>query len=631
MNKYLFILMLPFIPFIAEAQDHSHHNHEAHAGMMNNSMQKETVDFWTCSMHPQIKLPKAGKCPICSMDLIPVYKEGVGEETSRSDVTLKLSSVAETLARISTRMVVRKPVEKSVRMVGILDYDETRLNHITAWVPGRIDRMFVDYAGIRVNKGDHMVEVYSPELISAQEELIQASRSLKRLGSGSALVRKSTEQALVSAREKLMLLGLTETQVRQIEKSARVKDKVTIYAPASGVVVERNVTEGMYVQTGTRIYSIARLDSLWLHLDAYESDLPWLRYGQDVEFTTKAIPGKVFHGTISFISPVVDRLTRTTKVRVNVDNSEGSLKPGLFVNGLVKANVYGEGKVVDTSLAGKFIGPMHPEIVRDDPGSCPICGMDLVTAESLGYVTSESNNQAPIVIPHTAPLITGKRAVVYVKAPEKSIYELREVVLGPRAGDFYIVESGLKEGELVVTNGAFKIDADLQIKGKGSMMNPEDIRQTDIDSEEKGSHVQHSKKGGLEILPEDLTMIFKEYLTLSEALAEDNLPGATESLTSVSEMLKKMDTHNLQIDVFNQARKQGDLESIRNHFEILSTKLLKELSNYRLPKDLNVFKAYCPMAGSSKKGAFWLQQGKEVRNPYFGASMLSCGEIKGAM
>ena len=154
-------------------------------------------------------------------------------------------------------------------------------------------------------------------------------------------------------------------------------------------------------------------------------------------------------------------------------NREGLLKPGLFVSGTIKAKVFAEGKVMETSLKGKFVGPMHPEIIRDEPGTCPVCGMDLVPAEELGYFTAEKEIELPLVIPESAPLVTGTRAVVYVKDPESPIYKLRNVTLGPKAGGFYIVLDGLKEGELVVTHGAFKIDADLQIKGQASMMNPQ--------------------------------------------------------------------------------------------------------------------------------------------------------------
>jgi len=242
-----------------------------------------------------------------------------------------------------------------------------------------------------------------------------------------------------------------------------------------GIVIHKNATEGMYVNTGTPIYRVADLSRLWVKLDAYESDLPWIRYGQEVEFTTQAYPGQVFKGTISFIDPVLNDKTRTVKVRVNVDNSQGELKPQMFVKAIVHSQVAGVGKIMAAELAGKWICPMHPDVVKTQAGSCDICGMDLVTTESLGYVKADTPEKAPLVIPVSAPLITGKRAVVYVQVPntEKPTYQGREIVLGPRAGDYYIVKSGLAEGEIVVTNGNFKIDSAMQIQAKPSMMNPQ--------------------------------------------------------------------------------------------------------------------------------------------------------------
>jgi Cu(I)/Ag(I) efflux system membrane fusion protein len=183
----------------------------------------------------------------------------------------------------------------------------------------------------------------------------------------------------------------------------------------------------------------------------------------------------VFKGKISFIAPVLDAKTRTVKLRVNVDNSEGKLKPGMFVRATVRAKVAQSGTVMDPEMAGKWICPMHPSVIKSQFGTCEKCGMDLVTTESLGYVQAGEPNEAPLVIPTSAPLITGKRAVVYVRLPntEKPTFEGREIVLGPRAGDYYIVESGLMEGEIVVTNGSFKIDSALQIQAKPSMMSPE--------------------------------------------------------------------------------------------------------------------------------------------------------------
>jgi len=252
-------------------------------------------------------------------------------------------------------------------------------------------------------------------------------------------------------------------------------DHVTIYAPTEGVVTEKHATEGMYVEVGTKIYTIADLSQLWVKLDAYESDLPWLRYGQEVEFTTQAYPGQPFKGAISFIDPVLDDKTRTVKVRVNVDNSDGKLKPQMFVKAIVHSKIAASGRVMTAEMAGKWICPMHPDVVKLAKGSCDICGMDLVTTESLGYVRADEPKEPPLVIPASAALITGKRAVVYVNMPdtEKPTFQGREIVLGPRAGDYYLVESGLQEGEIIVTNGNFKIDSALQIQAKPSMMNPE--------------------------------------------------------------------------------------------------------------------------------------------------------------
>jgi Cu(I)/Ag(I) efflux system membrane fusion protein len=437
------------------------------------SSQQTKQEIWTCSMHPQIRQPKPGKCPICFMDLIPVNRQDI----QASERQISFSPEAVKLMDIQTAIVERKFAETQIRMVGKVDYDESKIKHITAWVPGRIDRLYVDFTGIVVSEGDHMVYLYSPQLISAQAELLQTVDAKKRLKPDSSefLVR-STNETLNAAREKLRLLGLTAEQIEEVEKTGQPTDHITITSPIGGIVIEKNANQGMYIDTGTKIYTIADLSQVWVKLDAYESDLVWLRYGQGVEFTTEAYPGEVFKGTISFMSPVLDAQTRTVKLRVNVKNPDGKLKPEMFVRAVVRSKVAMSGNVMDPALAGKWICPMHPSVIKPISGQCDICEMDLVKTETLGYVSAgQDDEQIPLVIPATAPLITGKRAVVYVRLPDanKPTFEGREVVLGPRAGDYYIVNEGLAEGESVVTNGSFKIDADLQIQAKPSMMSPQ--------------------------------------------------------------------------------------------------------------------------------------------------------------
>ena len=503
-------------------------------------------EVWTCSMHPQIKLPKPGKCPLCSMDLILLENGGDVDDGERE---ISISPYAAKLIEVETSEVTRHFLDAEVRMVGKVDFDETRVSNISAWVPGRLDRLFVNYTGIKVKKGDHMVEIYSPDLLTAQEELIQALNTVKTLKqSKSRIVRRTAESTVTAAREKLRLLGLTSKQIRRIETRRKASDTITINAPAAGVVILKNAQEGMYVKTGTKIYTIADLSSVWIKLDAYESDLAWIRYGGKVEFTTETYPGKIFKGTISFIDPVIDPVTRTAKVRVTVPNKNLSLKPGMFVHAVVRSKVGAEGYVVNTDLTGKWIGPMHPEIIKDKPGICDICEMPLVSAESLGYAGQEQS-VAPLVIPVTAALKTGKRTVVYLERSEmdRPTYEGREIVIGPRLGHFYVVKEGLREGERVVSRGAFKLDAEMQIQAKPSMMyaggvtsSPshagKDSRQLTAKSESPGVHEPLNVPGKFRV---QLGKVVNAYFEIQRALADDNSKMAGQHAISTRERLSR--------------------------------------------------------------------------------------------
>ena len=449
-------------------------------GSMHDRHGAKASTVWTCSMHPQVRQPGPGQCPICGMDLISLDGEDSGLATStETDRRLTVSPEAAALMNVQVTPVERRYVEAEVRLAGKVAYDETRLSDITAWVAGRIDRMYVDYTGTTVNQGDHLAEIYSPELLVAQDELLQAKQSLDALGPDAhSSIRRSTMSLLESSREKLRLWGLKDEQIREIEARGTTTDHVTLHAPVGGIVIEKSAKEGVYVKTGSRIYTIADLSRVWIMLDAYESDLVWLRYGQPVQFTTEAYPGDVFEGKIAFIDPVLDDRRRTVSIRVNVMNDDRRLKPGMFIRAVATAKIAAAGIVMAPDLAGKWISPMHPEIVKDKPGPCDICGMPMVKAEDLGYVTPQATGEGepkPLVIPASAVLMTGKRAVVYVRVPDadKPTFEGREVVLGPRASDYYLVKDGLSEGELVVTRGAFKIDSALQIQAKPSMMNPQ--------------------------------------------------------------------------------------------------------------------------------------------------------------
>ena len=580
------------------------------AQTMQHTHEKESqAQWWTCSMHPQIKLPEPGQCPICFMDLIPL-ETGDSDEGPRE---LKMSATAVKLAEISTQTVRRSVAQAKVRLSGKVEYDETRLGKITAWVPGRLERLYVDYTGVTVNKGDALVELYSPSLYAAQEELLQALKNTQNVRQG--LARESALITLEAAREKLKLLGLTSEQIQEIESRGTSIDQVKIYSPMSGVVVHKNAIEGMYVSRGTKIYEIADLSRVWIVLDAYESDLPWLKLGQNVEFTVEALPGQVFTGQIVFIDPVLDDKTRTIKVRLNLDNSKGLLKPGMFVRATVYSNI-------EKAPGGK---------------------------------------KQPLLIPASAVLRTGKRAVVYVKVPgtEEPTFEGREVELGARAGDDYIVISGLQEGEEVVVKGNFKIDSAMQIMAKPSMMSPEGgVAMTGHENHGASPTAKPQTKSTEQTKTKDerfkvsenfhtaLTSVYNAYFSAQAALANDDLKKSKNDLSSLGEAVRAIDSKNAGLQGTAEQRWNEYQKELQNHtqhaqhwstiaevrkaFESISNTLLTIEKEFGHGGDQTFYEIFCSMA-FDKAGAVWLQTEKEVKNPYFGASMLRCGEVRSEM
>jgi len=602
----------------------STHDHGSSAAGPNQPVVAKGQTWWTCSMHPQIRQPKTGKCPLCFMDLIRESAEG-GNLGPRQ---ISFSEEAIKLMEIDTTAVERRFVTSEIRMVGKIDFDETRVKHVTAWVPGRIDRLYADFTGIRVAEGDHMVHLYSKELLEDQRALLAAIAGAANIRPDSSDFADRMKSANVEAvRTRLRLRGLTDEQIGKIERAGEPLTHLTIYSPIGGVVIEKNASEGMYVEVGTRIYTIADLSKLWVKLDAYESDLPWIRYGQQVEFTTEAYPGEIFTGKVSFRDPVLNARTRTVKVRVNVDNPDGRLKPEMFVRAVLRARVARGGAVMTPDLAGKWICPMHPSIVKEQSDICDICEMDLVKTESL-YAVGGEPNQPPLVIPASAPLITGKRAVVYVRVPgaEKPTFEGREVLLGPRAGDYYLVTEGLEEGEIVVTNGNFKIDSALQIQAKPSMMSAEgDSKVLDVSDEFR----------------RQLWAIVEKYMRLQKALAGDDPEGSVEAAGDMMEALSGVDmglvtgeAHDLWAShlaamkvALNKIKGAEEIEPMRNAFEGLSKELITAAGRFGIPQGKRLYRAHCPMAFDDR-GADWLQLNADILNPYFGSSMLKCGEVK---
>ncbi|HPB31805.1 MAG TPA: efflux RND transporter periplasmic adaptor subunit, partial [Candidatus Sumerlaeota bacterium] len=380
--------------------------------------------------------------------------------------------------------------------------------------------------------------------------------------------------------------------------------------------------------------------------DAYESDLPFLKYAQSVRISTEAYPGEFFEGRIAFIHPVLNEATRTVRVRVNIPNGEGRLKPGMLIRAMITPEIGDRGVVLAPDLAGKWICPMHPEIIRDEPGNCDVCGMPLVRAEELGLVTNQKDITPPLVIPASAALLTGKRAVVYVeKAGDDGTYEGREAALGPRVGDHYVVLEGLTEGDRVVTRGNFRIDSELQIRARPSMMS----RQTGDDEDGAADHSEHTNSTDetairrFEDIPGEFTAglskVYAAYYRIQQALASDDIERAKEAAGELTASLDKVPASLLSSDAKNTwsrdsvraARLAGELaasatmEDARARFRSITDVILQTAHGFGNPGEKPMIRFFCPMAFNNQ-GAQWLQDHSGVENPYFGAMMYRCGE-----
>ena len=453
---------------------------------------KQTSDentVWICSMGCIPPTDKPGNCPVCGMELIPVLKSSADDEHPR----LHLSDEAMRRAGIQVAPVERKPIFAEVRMFGQIEYDPSHIHYVTAFMPGVVDRVYVKRAGQTVRWHDKLFDLYSSDLYYTQQELVDVMKYIpsflafqkgKPYIARDAMVQSRTRydrqkknmtpaqeaelekeqldeevalQKLAAIRHKLAILGLPKTDIDELMKLGEPTGIATIYAPKHGVVIEQNAFEGTFVNTGTPIFTIADPKYVWVKLKAYESDFPWVKHGQSVDFQSDAYPGEIFEGKVVYIDPLFNEKTRTFDVGVIYPDPKSKLRPNM----LVRAVIHAEQK-----------------------------------AEEREGRRRAQEEKPPLVIPASAPLITGKRAVVYVVIPgEKGVFEGREVILGARGKDHFIVREGLKEGDLVVVNGSFKIDSAVQILAKPSMMNP--MKTMEASDQSTAMH-EHSDESAVE-------------------------------------------------------------------------------------------------------------------------------------
>lgn len=382
------------------------------------------------------------------MDMVPIYES--------EDSMLELSEHARAMASVETVTVQRRKLSREIRAVGKVQYNETGLANITTRVEGYVERLFVDYTGVEVKLGDHLVEIYSPDLVVAQQEMLIALESAR----SSSLVESSTR--------KLLRWGLTQEQVDELVRNKRIHERLTLFSPIKGTVTEKMVVQKAMVKPGEMLYRLANLESVWVYLDIYEYELSWVQYGQMVEIKSEAVPGQSFTGRVWFISPVLNEETRTVKVLLNISNAEQKLKPGMFVSAVIRAELMADGKPAPTGVEGQWTCPMDPRVLQPHAGECPDHEMALVQIPGTPASAKPEGDRLPLAVPVTAVLDSGVRKLVYVEK-SKGQFAPVEIVTGPRSDDSYAVLSGLSEGDKVVTRGNFLLDSQFQIRGLPSL------------------------------------------------------------------------------------------------------------------------------------------------------------------
>jgi len=556
--------------------------------------------IWTCAMHPQIRQNGPGECPLCGMVLIPLDNSMDNEETLPDEVPMSESAMK--LAEVQTYIVKKEKPEKEIRLLGKVKADERLIYSQSAHFPGRIEKLFINFTGEKVYKGQKLATIYSPELVTAQKELFEV------------LKEETTNPALVeAARNKIKQWKFSDAQIALIEKSGKVQNKIDILSDQNGYVKMRMIAEGDYVKEGEVLFEITDLSRVWLLFEAYENDLPWIKLGDKLEIELKSIPGTNFNGKVSFIDPFIDPKTRVAYIRVELSNAKGLLKPDMFANGIINSKL-----------------PINKEM---------------------------------IIVPKSAVLWTGKRAVVYVKLPnrEHNSFIYREVILGEDAGDFYVIKEGLKEGEEIASNGVFKIDASAQLAGKKSMMNPsggagsvggmagmdmggdkQDKKKQDMSKMNMKKEIMIDKTKIPSEFKKQLGATVETYLKLKNKLTQDdadiqsNVKDIQKSLKNIDMVLIMEDAHNVWMETLKSMNKNLKLLSSAVNIEeqrTLFLRISKSLSDVtrklgvEMKDNQPLYLEFCPMA-NNKKGGYWLSTDKEIRNPYYGKKMAKCGEVK---
>jgi Cu(I)/Ag(I) efflux system membrane fusion protein len=388
-------------------------SHRGHDHVTPAAAAAEKKQVWICPMHPTVVDDRESDCPICGMKLVPMEQVPEAAEATRGLATVTIDPARQQLIGLRTAAVAMGPVGAAWRTVGRVAVDETRVRHINVKFSGFVERIHVDFIGKPVARGQTLFTIYSPDVVAAQEEYLLAVKTRGTLG-GSLV--SSGDSLVEAARRKLQLWDISASDIERLERTGQVVKALPLRSPIAGVVVKKDVVEGMQLEAGAMPYEIVDLSKVWVLADVYESELARVKVGMPATLTLKAFPQRRFGGNVAFIDPVLDPQTRTVKVRLSFANPDGELRPEMF-----------------------------------------------------GEVVLESPLREGLRIPADAVIHSGTRAVAFVALGEGKL-QPREVKLGQGDGQFVEVIDGLGEGEQVVTRANFLVDSESRLRASLAAM-----------------------------------------------------------------------------------------------------------------------------------------------------------------
>lgn len=541
----------------------------------SSSKEEAEATTYTCSMHPQIRQEEPGNCPICGMELIPVESKQSGIDPSG----IHLSETAQRLANVQTITVSRGKAQRKLSLTGQVKAAADAVHAQVSNIPGRLEKLYVEYPGQTVRQGTVVAQLYSPALVQAQTELQEAFR-----------LREEQPGLYQAARRKMKNWQLSSRDIDRLLHADAPADKFPIRAIASGVVRSLAVQEGDYLKAEQRLFTLVDLTEVWVELDLHEGDLAWVNLGDSVSVAIKAFPAKTFQGKVTYIDPLINPQTQVAKARVVIENDQGRLKPEM----IAQADVF----------------------------------------------TKLSTDKDFIAIPKSAVLWTGKRSIVYSIADDGT-YHMREVSLAGDLGSSYLIADGLKEGQEIVANGVFTVDAAAQLAGKPSMMNSsEDHQAHDHEPGQKAlEDLSEAEVSDLKIADQKpFNTLIEPYLQLTVALSDDDESAAQAAVDQLNKKAQalleqpltgaaKQWQSRLRAEFYPAIQamdKSPSMAGLRSDFKVVSEEMVALVKDLSLQKKLYV--QFCPMADQNQ-GGFWLSTEKEIANPYFGAMMYSCGSV----